>query len=199
VSKEVEIKFQLELDKISFLKSWMDEHSIFYGVRNITDYYLDNPKSSYYFESSKGYTEVLDFLRVRITDEKHYLCYKKRYVDQFDKTISVDELEVVIEDGLETVEILEKAGYVSKIKIEKTRHIFVYKEIFEIVFDDVTDLGAFVEIEIKDEMLESVESGKQKIYDLLRRIGLPEVKQFDRGYLSMFLNPDYDFSEIVKL
>ena len=68
----------------------------------------------------------------------------------------------------------------------------------EIVFDDVAGLGTFIEIEIKDKKLESVESGKQKIYDLLRKIGFSEIKQFDRGYLSMFLNLDYDFSEIVN-
>lgn len=201
MNKEIEIKFQLELDKNSFFETWLEDNAMFEGNIKITDFYLNNPKLGQYFLSPKGYKDILEFLRVRITDEKSYLCYKKRHIDNNGKTLSVDELEVIIDDGLQTVKILEHAGYTDKIKIEKTRSIFMYED-FEIVFDDVEALGSFIEIEIKEhkhktekELINTLD----RIYDLLRKIGLPEIKIFDRGYLCMFLNPDYDFSKIIKL
>jgi len=201
VKKEIEIKFQLELDKISFFETWLEDNAIFKGKIKITDFYLNNPKSSYYFMSPKGYKEALDFLRVRITDKKNYLCYKKRHIDSHYKTVSVDELEVIVDDGLQAVKVLEHAGYTDIIRIEKTRSIFIYED-FEIVLDDVEDLGSFIEIEIKEHKHKTEKeliNALDRIYDLLKKIGLPEIKKFDRGYLSIFLNPMYDFSEIVKL
>ncbi|MCF7899293.1 class IV adenylate cyclase [Candidatus Babeliales bacterium] len=201
MNKEIEIKFQLELDKNSFFGTWLEDNAMFKGNIKITDFYLNNPKLSYYFITEKGYKEILEFLRVRITDEKNYLCYKKRHLDSSGKTISVDELEVVVNDGLQTVKILEHAGYTDKIKIEKTRSIFMYED-FEIVLDTVEGLGSFIEIEIKEHEHKTEKdliNALDRIYDLLRKIGLPEIKIFDRGYLCMFLNPGYDFSEIIKL
>jgi adenylate cyclase, class 2 len=195
--KEIEIKIQLEANQIEQLRKWLIQNAKFMDKLQIIDYYLDNPKKSLYKVSPDGFKDPLEFWRVRQIDNVYFLCNKKRTLDLFGKTVSVEENEAVTPEGEAILQIFKKRGFTDQVIIYKTREIFQYKD-FEIVFDTVKNLGEFVEIELKSDEQDPVQ-GKQLIYNLLKKIGLTEFIQFDRGYLCMILNPQSSFSEKVTL
>ena len=69
---------------------------------------------------------------------------------------------------------------------------------FEFAIDDIQNLGKMVEIEYKKET-QDVKEAFNEIYTLLKKIGITEFTQFDRGYICMTLNPDHNFGEKIKL
>ena len=195
--KEIEVKIKLENSQLEQLKKWLIQHAKFMDKLQMIDYYLDNPKKSLYKISPQGFKDPLEFWRVRQVDNVYFLCNKKRVLDEIGKTIRVEENEAITPEGEVVLQIFKKRGLTDQVIIYKTREIFQYND-FEIVFDHVKNLGEFVEIELKSDEQDPIQ-GKKLIYDLLKKIGLTEFIQFDRGYLCMILNPGYDFGEKVKL
>jgi adenylate cyclase class 2 len=195
--KEIEIKIKLNDNQTELLTKWVIKNAKFVDQQNMVDYYLDNPKKSIYTQSPLGFTDPLEFWRIREIDDTYYLCNKKRTIDKNGKTVSVEENEAITPDGEDVMQVFEKRGFTKQVIVDKTRDIYQYED-FEIVFDDVKKLGKFVEIELKsDEQNSAV--GIKKIYDLLKKIGLTQFIQFDRGYLCMMLNQGYNFGEVKKL
>jgi len=197
MQKEIEIKIKIDKKTEKKLKDWLNLKAKKLGIINITDVYLNNPKSSFYTISKKGFKEALNFLRIRISNDGDYICFKKRELNKKGTTESVDESESKVIDGKQLVEILNIAGFSDSIEIKKSREVYEYKK-FEIVFDKVKTLGNFVEIELK-EYSKTSKDGINEIYSLLKTIGINEFIQYDRGYLTMFMNNDHDFKKEVKL
>lgn len=197
MQKEIEIKIKLDCKYLELLKQWLLKNSEFWRERVIIDHYFDNAINSYLFDSGKGYEDALEFLRLRITDNENILCYKKRNVDENGKTLSVEEVETVITDSNKTIQILNNINFIEKICIKKKRKIYLVEDIFEVAIDDIEKLGVFIEIELKND-IQDVEVGINKIYELLKKIGIKEFIEFDRGYFCMFLNPGYDFGKDKK-
>ncbi|KKP22617.1 MAG: Adenylate cyclase [candidate division TM6 bacterium GW2011_GWF2_28_16] len=198
MQKEIEIKFKLEKSDNNNLKNWLAQNSKFMGIINITDYYLDNPKFSFYIKSQDQIIEAPNFLRVRVTDKDSFLCFKNRKIDNVGKTVSVDELETKINEPEKILEILKYSGFTEILEIKKTREVYLYNNLFEVVFDNVDNLGNFIEIELKN-YSGFVDTGKQEIYNLLKKIGFKKIVEFDRGYLTIFLNPKIDFEKLINL
>ncbi len=195
--KEIEIKIKLENNKTEQLRKWLIQNAKFMDKLQIIDYYLDNPKKSLYKISPEGFKDPLEFWRVRQIDNVYFLCNKKRVIDENGRTISVEENEAVTPEGEAIIQILKKRGFTDQVIIYKTREIFQYED-FEIVFDSVKNLGEFIEIELKSDEQDPIQ-GKSLIYDLLKKIGITDFIQFDRGYLCMILNPKSNFGEKVIL
>lgn len=195
--KEIEIKIKLENDKTELLRKWLIQNAKFMDKLQIIDYYLDNPEKSLYKISPEGFKDPLEFWRVRQIDNVYFLCNKKRVIDGNGRTISVEENEAVTPEGEAIIQILKKRGLTDQIIIYKTREIFQFED-FEIVFDNVKNLGEFIEIELKSDEQHPIQ-GKNLIYNLLKKIGITNFIQFDRGYLCMILNPKSNFGEKVIL
>ncbi len=195
--KEIEVKIKLESGKLEYLRNWLIQNAKFMDKLTIVDYYLDNPKKSMYIKSVKGFIDPIEFWRVRQVDNVYFLCNKKRVVDESGRTVSVEENEAVTPDGQAILQIFEERGLTSQVIVSKTREIFQIQD-FEVVLDEIEALGKFVEIELKSDE-QDVKAGIEKIYGLLKKIGIIEFIQYDRGYLCMLLNPKIDFGEPVKL
>jgi adenylate cyclase class 2 len=195
--KEIEIKIELESRMLEHLRNWLIQNAKFMDKLEMVDYYLDNPQKSMYVKSPKGFIDPIEFWRVRQVDNVYFLCNKKRAIDQDGKTLYVEENEAVTPDGQAILQILKKRGLTNQVIIRKTREIFQIQD-FEVALDDIQDLGKFVEIELKSDD-QDVEVGIEKIYELLKKIGIVEFIQYDRGYLCMSLNPKIDFGEHVTL
>jgi len=194
--KEIEVKFQSTQEQLSVLKKWLDANANFEEILNSHDYYLDHPEQSNLFKTS-GFIDSSKALRVRINDDKSYVTLKVNHIDQdTNKIKSIDEYETGVKDGQVALRIFYELGYKLRFVIKKVRHVYRFED-FEIVFDDVENLGQFIEVELKSGF--DSDFGRTKIFDLLKKIGFDEVKIFDRGYATMFNNPGYDFSRVIKL
>jgi len=199
MSKEIEIKFQLEQNNLVILLNWLKTSTDFAGKKNITDHYFYNPNES--FNKSDKYIDPLSFIRVREDGNLSYLCKKKRFLDKNKKTLFVEEDEKLINEKEKILNELLSDSKKSYVKIKKERNIYYYKEsglLFEIALDKVDELGDFIEIELKNPEKDSADR-INKIYDLMKKIGITNFLQFDRGYLCMFLNPKINFAEKVDL
>jgi len=218
--KEIEVKIRPTEDQLKILKRWLKKNAEHKGIKHQKDVYVDNPQKTFTFKS-KGFIDAYDKLRVRFEKGKENICYKYRHIDsKTNKTLSCDELEFPVGDnhglhevlkilgfrdiklgeklgGQETLNLLKTLGFTKQEFVEKDRDVYLYKG-FEIVIDDVKNLGVFVEVEIKTEETET-KKGIREIYDLFKLMGLKKITQFDRSYLHMLWNPGYDFSEEVDV
>lgn len=197
MSKEIEVKLQISSDQLNFFSVWLTQNADFIKEIDSSDYYLDNPASSFFFTNKEGYLDAMTFFRVRMTGDEHVLCVKKRILDETGRTLYCDESEVLVADGNIVLSILEKTGYITKVIINKQRKVYVYKY-FEIVIDNVENLGIFVEVELKTDA-EDPKEGKFLIYNFLKSIGIAKFKNYKLGYASIMLNPTHDFSEIISM
>lgn len=97
---------------------------------------------SYYIPTYEGMNS--EWLRIRNEDNKCILTLKKKVNDT-----ARDEFESMFDNQKNLECILKNIGFVKKGIIDKTRIKVMYKDKYEIAFDNVSDIGYFVEIEVK--------------------------------------------------
>ena len=192
--KEIEVKFQLDNSNMNILQDWLTKNTKYEGEVSYSDYYLDNPDSTFFYMASGGYKDILQFVRIRTSLEKNFICYKNRHITEEGKTLYCDEYETEVKDGNISLKIFTALGYTGQIVLNKKRKTYTTKE-FDVVIDDVEGLGIFVEVELKNHELDGI----AKLHKYLKDIGIKKIKQFDRGYICMKVNPNYDFGTDIIL
>jgi len=198
MNKEIEIKIQISPEQLKSLRFWLNEKSKFVDEVEHVEYYLDNPNKTFFFTSPQGYKDALKYLRVRLTEKGDSICYKDFYVDAATgKTTHCDEFETNVGDGQETLKLLENLGYSDQTLIQKKRQKYLWGD-FEIVIDDVKDIGIFVEVELKAKE-DNIKIALQRINNFLQLTGITQFRRQERGYVSMAWNPDYNFGEQIQL
>lgn len=123
--------------------------------------------------------------RLRQKSGKNYLAYKKDNFDNSGMWIYSDEDEVEVSDLRITENIIEHLGFEVLVSIKNLKHTFETED-YEIVFEEVDNLGLFLEVErknvaddedineIKKEILEFIKSLDIKISPELN-LGKPEL------------------------
>ncbi len=195
MAREIEIKIALVDSEIKKLKSWLKKNASFEKEIYQKEFYLNNPKNTFYYTHKKGFKDSEHYLRVRFENENlGSVCLKIFAIDQIlDTAENIDEIEFQTNKPDESLKLLEKLGYTDKLLLEKKREVYVYKD-FEIVLDDVTNLGHFAEFELKsDDGKSNIKDEWNKIRKLIKGIGFKRIKEQHRGYISMLWNPDYEF------
>ena len=197
--KEIETKIRITSNnQFKNLLAWLEHNATFVGHIQQKDLYFDNPNNSFFYLMPQGYQEAMRFLRVRLTDEGDFLCYKNWHTDfvSGDKT-HCDEYETKVADGNTVVALLEKLGFDKRITVYKERWVYLVND-FEVSVDEVKDMGIFVEIEIKKN-IGCPKQGLLNIKELLKQMGIVEYVEQKGGYACMALNPHHDFGREVKL
>lgn len=198
MGKEIEVRIQIDDALLDTAQSWLDQNAKFIGTIHHTEYYLNKPATTFFFKAAEGYRDALDYLRVRLTKEGDSFCFKKFHEDPVEKRpLYCDEYEVNVSDGKETLALMKALGYTEQTMMEKIRNTYTY-DCFEIVLDQVKNLGKFMEVELKMEV-ENPKVGLNLIYNFLKSIGINKFKLQTRGYISMLWNPDFDFGKQVEL
>jgi adenylate cyclase class IV len=98
MKKEIEIKFTLEQTKRTAFEAWLETHATFKGIEYHKEIYLNNPKSSFFFNHKDGFKDahVTVRLRSKIIGQicKDLFCSKVCHVDDQNRTVSRDEFEI---------------------------------------------------------------------------------------------------------
>ena len=129
---EMEIKIKTSELENERIKNLIKKSSTYLGVDNhIAHYY------SFKYRDSDD-----EFFRVRKENNKYIVNYKKKH-DNY-----VDEYESEINNFDSFSKILNIYGFKETYCIEKTREKYLYKGKYEVSFDNVKDLGLFIEFEI---------------------------------------------------
>ena len=180
-------------------------------VKEITDWYLDNPEKTFYKKNEKEIIDVLEYVRIRKEDDTWVRCYKTRHVDAQGHTSQggVDETDRAADKNI--LNELQSQGYTIKAIIDKRRYVYLVDDVFEVAIDKIkrVQVGSkelkkfkdkvYVEVELKSKC-QDTEKGRKEIKDFLKkRFKLNQIKEFDRGYICIFLNPDHNFSKTTYL
>lgn len=190
-AKEIEIKITLEPQQYRLVQEWARKNARYVGETEQKEYYVTDPRQSW--DYSGGFKDTLRTMRIRQEAKGDSFCYKYRHLDAITKkTTHRDEYETKVQDGATMLEIIRLLGYTEHTLVHKKRVIYLVDDIFELVFDDVTGVGRFIEIELK-ESTDDVQQGMARIEGLLKEIGVKEFTSYDRGYIHMIWNPGYDF------
>lgn len=190
--QEIEIKIKIDDDNLNALKSWLNENADFDQEYHQVDYYLENPNDRFTFEKD-GFIDSIEYLRIRISDKGDSTCFKHWYEDPKRPGYHThcDEFETKVESGEDLLEIYKAIGYTEQTIVDKKREKYFYKD-FEIVIDDVKDLGIFVEIEVRS--YKDDPKGTHKILrEFIKEIGIKEYSMQRRGYVSMLWNGVKEF------
>lgn len=190
-AKEIELKISVPPHTYAHIEAWLKNNANYIGESEQKEYYITHPQDSW--DYTAGFKDTLKTMRVRHEQKGDSFCYKYRHLDPVTKKTSHrDEYEIKIENGDTMINILKLLGYTEHTVITKKRTTYLIQNIFEVVFDDVQNVGKFMEIELK-EPTDDVKSGIAKIEQLLKEMGIREFTQYDRSYIHMIWNPHYDF------
>ncbi len=100
-------------------------------------YIIKEEHKAIYFNTNNG-----EYLRIRKENDKNILNFKKIH-DKY-----CDEYEVSIDNTDNMIKIFNCLNYKEIAQINKTRIKYLYKNKYEFSFDNVENLGLFVEIEV---------------------------------------------------
>lgn len=151
--------------------------------RTIDTYYYDELRTNLKPKENLRLTECF---RIREKNNKTYLTYK---IDQFtneDIWLYSDENETEVSNSCEIKKIISLLGLKELIKIDNTKTKYE-NEMYEIYFENVIDLGLFIEVELKNDTGDDVEVLKNKIREFISELDLSSVIELNEGKPEMML------------
>jgi adenylate cyclase class 2 len=164
---EVEVKAKCDTGTKEKLASL---GAIFVGVENHLDVYFDSP--------IKSFATSDEALRIRVKETGAYLTYKGPKIDR--ETKSRMEETVAVDDAERLEKILNALGFVRAGTVEKRRTKYILGEA-TIAFDEVLDLGTFLEVELLAD--EDWSSMKKVAIDIMDQLGLNDLIR--KSYLEL--------------
>lgn len=181
--KEIEILVEVFDEKEKVLEALSPFENV--GEKRTLDVYYFDPLRKDLQPGDNG--RLTRSFRLREKDGKCSMAYK---LDNFDAngiwTYS-DEFETSFSDFEKMTEIVRHLGLQELVRIDNTKHTFKTPE-YEIVFEEVKDLGFFLEVEL----LQEVEDGevmyaKQKIQEFINILGLHVSEELSAGKPELML------------
>ncbi len=145
------------------------------------DIYL-SPKGENFFDEKFPYK----WLSIRNRGNKNILNFKHYHPEGAEKHTYCDEYETDVSDSERMMDILTALGMEKIVEVVKKRLKYIYKENFEVVLDEVDNLGHFIEIEaLKD--LGGIEETRRRVIATIESLSVENYRQDLRGYPFLIL------------
>lgn len=171
--KEIEILFSLNGIMEKALHNVAQIAEIKKQVRVIDTYYTRNDIKEL-LPDSDG--RLLASFRIRTKGETNYITYKYDHFDELGTWLYSDESETTVGNADTIVEIFSKLGFIRLVVIDNMKHIFLNKE-YEIVIEEVKDLGNFIEIEyIGSEIFDTYDAVANKNTEMRAYLALNNIE-----------------------
>jgi|ERR1035437_414147 adenylate cyclase class 2 len=183
MKKEVEILvevFDKKEDAIRNLSSLK-----FLGDKKTLDIYFVDPKRDDLKPDNNG--QLKNCLRIRNKDGESSVAYKVDHFDEKGIWLYSDEYETIVFDFLKISQIFEKLGFKELIRIENIKSTFVNED-YEIVLEDVKDLGIFMEVErhsVDDD--EDIIEVKEEIWNWIKKLNIKVGLELTMGKPELML------------
>ena len=148
----------------------------------------DFQKDTYFNPAHRDFLSkkpVSEWLRLRQSKKGFNLDYKKWHNENND-AISCEEFETFLENTENLKNILNKLDFKGLIIVEKIRKNWTYKNAI-ISIDKVTELGDFIEIEIKENEFKDIEQAKEYLFNILKELNIDVGEQDFEGYPYLLL------------
>lgn len=175
-NKDVEIEIKLPLQNPDEVKEFLNKNAKLVS-ENIYQ------KDSYYVPIHRNFLAVkypFEWLRLRKSSKGMFITYKHFFPENVKKTDYCDEFETKI-DNFEAVEKMFKSlDFKDAVIVEKSRTSWIFEDV-EIVIDDITDLGFYIELEAKGSF-DNPKDGKTYLYEVLKKLNAKVGEEDLRGY-----------------
>lgn len=181
MAKEIEILVELKSDFEKAKKAL--EAFDFKGAKKTVDYYYYDPlRQNLQLNAEK---KLMECCRIREKAGKFHVAYK---VDKYDgKTwLYSDEYETEFQNLEALQHIFENLGLQLLVTIDNTKYTYETGQ-YEIVLEDVKDLGYFLEVEFTGEDTQSVEDIKKEIYAFIQDLDMKVGEELNSGKPELLL------------
>lgn len=187
--KEIEILVRVEEAKDAALEKLQSFH--FEGIVTIHDTYFVDPLRDDLKQEKDG--RLTAVFRVREKGEQTFLTYKKDQFDDDEKWLFAEEHETTIGNKHELETILTHLGFVEHIMINNERHVFTVDD-YEIVLEDVKDLGLFLEVELRKEVPDGEEhAAREELQTFIDSLDIAVSEELNEGKPAMMLKKRKEF------
>lgn len=164
-------------------------HYRFVGKKEITDKYYFDPLRDNLKPDSE--LKLHECLRLREKDNNTLITYK---IDHFNPNgiwLYSDEFECGVESLSIVEKILSVLGLKELVTIRNTKYTYFVDDKYEIVLEDVKDLGVFLEVEAQlqnDIEVDEVVEVKKQIQSFIDSLGIDVSQELDMGKPEMMLH-----------
>ena len=179
--KEIEILVEV-YDDINNVKEKLTKFE-YIGLKHTIDEYYYDPKRDELKPDNNN--QLNHCLRLRTKDNEYCITYKD---DVFDNDIWLysNEYETKIENIDITREIFNKLGLKKFIEIDNKKETYKYND-YEIVIEDVKDLGLFMEVEYCTNDDVDINNTKKEIQEFIDSLNINVSKELNMGKPEMYL------------
>jgi len=179
--REIELRFQLTEEQFNQLKDKVHKTAKFIRLSGQRDVYF-TPAHKNFVKPKYPY----EWLSIRERDELAVLNYKHFYPEEADIKTHCDEYNVEISDSVRFNKIFKSLDFKILVVVEKRRWIYEADGKYEISFDNIKDLGFFVEIEALVDF-GGVEKTRKGLFDFTQGLGIDISRLEKRGYPYMLM------------
>lgn len=180
--KEIEILVELYTE-IETAKKTLNQFKFIGSIQTLDVYYYDPLRDKLKLNSSN---KLLECCRIRTKNNKHYVAYK---VDIYDGEVwrYSEEYETEVFDLEAQRNIFKHLGLEELVTIDNLKHTYRTEE-FEIVLEEVKNLGKFLEVEYcMTEHSKSVDEIRDKIYLFIKSLQLSIGEELNSGKPELLL------------
>lgn len=175
--KEIEILIEVKSTKEQVLKALEQFES--QGIKKVLDVYFADPLRKELQPDASG--RLMNSYRFRLKDNKASVAYKVDHFDNEDQWIYSDEHETEIGNFETALEIQKQLGFAELVRIDNTKYTYTTSD-YEIVFEEVKDLGLFLEVEKLAQVPDDqVLATKQEIREFLKALPIEFGEEQNAG------------------
>lgn len=179
--KEIEVLVEVH-ESIEDIKKKLEKFT-YKGLKSTIDEYYYDPKRSTLKPDAKG--ELSHCLRLRSKNNDYSITYKDDIFEN-GKWLYSDEYETKVESITMMKEIFKKLGLVKFIEIDNKKETYTYND-YEIVIEDVKDLGIFMEVEYCTDEDVNVKEIKEEIQSFINSLNLNVSEELNMGKPEMYM------------
>lgn len=179
--KEIEVLVEVYDDILSIKDKF--KNFKYNGLQKTIDEYYYDSKSD--LLKPDKYNQISHCLRLRSKNDEYFITYKD---DVFEdgKWLYSNEYETKIESIEMIKEIFNKLGLVKFIEIDNNKESYIYNN-YEIVIENVKDLGIFMEVEYCTNDDVDVKLIKKEIQSFIDSLKLNVSKELNMGKPEMYM------------
>ncbi len=167
-NKEIELKFIIDREKRKIIEANLKAKANFEGEkRQIDTYYIPD------FRSFELNGETMECVRIRESNGKAVLCYKKIHREA--NPVYCDEYELEVSSKEKMEKILFALGFSVQMVIDKIRKTYSFGN-YEFDFDTVNEKLELFEVELKDN-----NASVEMVLDFVSKYGLTKEDVTYRG------------------
>lgn len=179
--KEIEILVEV-FEDIDTVKEKLKDFR-YVGLKRVIDEYFYDPKRDALKPNSKG--DLNHCLRLRTREDEFYITYKDDIFEN-DKWLYSNEYETKVQDINILREIFNKLGLVKFIEIDNKKETYSYMN-YEIVIENVKDLGIFMEVEYCTNEDVDVKKVKNDIQAFIDGLGIKVSDELNIGKPELYM------------